>query len=201
MKKFILILLLYSSYFSLEAHNPLTSRVELVSSSNNKAVLNIYMTQSGLQKALLNEHNAIDFKELSRDQYEKLIIDYLKSRIKLSVNNNLLELGLSAVKLGSHETDAFFYIKNYPINTESLKVDIDAFKENGNQQTVFWWRSPKKNEKVVLSKKNDFKKDFGIKNNSPFLKNQYLLIFGILVISTIGFILFIKRKQLLTNGI
>jgi len=43
---------------------------------------------------------------------------------------------------------------------ENLEVKIDAFRENENHHSVFWWNKISGRSKVVLSEKNDFQSAF-----------------------------------------
>ncbi|MEM8939828.1 MAG: hypothetical protein AAGC64_10825 [Bacteroidota bacterium] len=145
------------------AHNPLTARFELKASLKEGALLHVYLTQLGVHNALVKQHPDVDFKSLELNAYKKLVVSYIRKHVCLKADEVNLELGYGAIKLGNHQTDLRFYVKKYPEKVKSLAVEIDAFKENGNQQTVFWWYTTEAATKVILSSENGFKGHFNTK--------------------------------------
>ena len=138
------------------SHNPLTSRFELRASLDKGALLNVYLTQSGVHSALLKKHPSINFPELSSSDYKSLLFKYIKSKVVIFADGEKLNLRYGAIKLGKHQTDMKFFIDNYPNKVQRLEVNIDAFKENGKQYSVFLWYAENKSSKVILSHKNNF---------------------------------------------
>ena len=156
----IAVLLCLLSLTNLEAHNPLTAKFELRASLEEGALLYVYLTQVSVHYALRKQHPDLDFDQVNADEYKRMVVQYLRAHIVLVADNIPLELGYGAIKLGSHQTDLRFYIENYPGQVEKLEVHLNAFQENGHQQTVFWWYTPEESSKVVLSAENGFREVF-----------------------------------------
>ena len=186
----------------LYAHDPLTSRFELHSNFSNGAVMRIYLTQAGVHRTLQKEHPGSDLE--NKEEYEKMIITYLKDHIDIEADGLPLKLNAGAIKLGSHETSVVFLVKNYPQNVKKLNVNIDAFKENGHHQTVFWWYTPGEKSRFVLSKRNGFQGFFEI-GKAPYGKELeqsiasfssawiFILAFSI---NALGVFFFFFRKRI-----
>lgn len=156
----LLLILLISTGNQLSAHDLLTSKFELQTDFEKGAILKAYLTQAGLHHALKKKYPKQGFAK--QGEYEAMIISYLKEHISIKANEIPMEFGFGAVKLGSHETDVIMHIKNYPKAVSKLEVNIDAFQENGNHHSVFWWFAPEETSKFVLAEKNDFHAFFEI---------------------------------------
>jgi len=186
----------------LYAHDPLTSRFELHSNFSSGAVMRIYLTQAGVHRTLQKEYPGSDLE--NKEAYEKMIISYLKDHINMEADGLRLELNAGAIKLGSHETSVVFLVKNYPESVKKLNVNIDAFKENGHHQTVFWWYTPQGKSRFVLSKRNDFQGFFEI-GEAPYGKQRDKAIAGFssawiftlaFFINAVGIFFFVFRKKI-----
>ena len=159
MKLFLLIIVIVLAPASAMTHNPLTAKFEL-DVLKEGALLNISTSQTGLHQALIKYYPKIDFSTISVRDYKKLTVAYLKKHLFLTTGDTILKIGKGGIKLGSHQTDLKFLIENYPKNVENLEVKIDAFRENENHHSVFWWNKISGRSKVVLSEKNDFQSAF-----------------------------------------
>ncbi|GEM_PF-3947296 len=196
-----LTLVFFFGVFAVFAHNPLTSRVELHANFEKGALLDIYLTQAGVHNALTANYPDVAFGEMELDEYKGYIIRYLKERIQLVADGNLLEVGGGAIKLGTHQTDVKLYVTNYPDHAAQLEVKIDAFKENGHQQTVFWWYTPEETSKAVLSKNNDFRASFGggLASNietAGLDRSSFILIMTLLALVLAAMmVLFVRSKM------
>lgn len=197
---FLSLVLLLLGLSQLYAHDPLTSRFELHSNFNNGAVMRIYLTQAGVHRTLQKEHPGSDLE--NKEAYEQMIISYLKDHINIDADGLPLELNSGAIKLGSHETSVVFLVKNYPQSVKKLNVNIDAFKENGHHQTVFWWYTPGEKSRFVLSKRNNFQAFFEI-GKEPYSKQADKAIAGFssawvfilaFSINAVGVFFFLRKK-------
>lgn len=146
---------------NVRAHNPLTAKFELNAVSENGAILHVHLSQTGLHQALTKHYTKVDFKTIETTDYKELAVQYLKKHLTIVADETPLIIGEGGIKLGSHQTDFRFLVKNYPRNIEVLTVDINAFKENENHHSVFWWTTKEAKRKVVLSPKNNYKSSFG----------------------------------------
>jgi len=192
----VAILLLLFGIQTAEAHNPLTARFDLVVPSNNDVVtLKLYLTQLGVHKALEKQYPEINFEDVEVSDYKRMVIDYLRLHIFLKADDVILELGTSAIKLGHHETDVIFFIKNYPNKVITLDVAIDAFSENGNQQSVFRWITQEKDAKVVLSHRNEFSMVLGKKKNINTSNFSFSIWVFLVLIPLISIVTFVFRQH------
>jgi len=159
MKNLIVLKLLFVlAIHSLHAHNPLTARFELHGTLEKGAMLHTYLTQVGVHQALVKEYPSTNWENVSTDEYKSKIVKYLRDHIFIEADGAALTLGKAAIKLGDHQTEVKFYIADYYLETEELHVHVNAFAENGNQQSVFWWYTPVKTSKTILSRNINFKK-------------------------------------------
>lgn len=156
MRKFLLIVAIALVYSSAVAHNPLTAKFELNATLPEGAILNIYLSQTGLHQALIKYYKQTDFSTISTSEYKKLTVQYLKEHFALVADNEVLKIGEGGIKLGNHQTDLKFLIENYPSKVSNLEVYINAFKENENHHSVFWWKRKDAKTKIILSANNDF---------------------------------------------
>lgn len=182
------------------AHNPLTSRVELHGNMEEGALLDIYLTQAGVHQALKSTYPDLDFTNMELDRYKELIVDYLKGHIHLMADDVPLVIGSGAIKLGNHQTEIKLYVKNYPSEIQKLDVRIDAFRENGHQQTIFWWYTPLQTSKIVLSPRNEFRASFGDPIFSGFVPevaaySSYLYGIGALTLVLAGIVMVLIRRK------
>lgn len=194
MKKNVFIGFLFSlTIHYLAAHNPITSKFELRASLEEGALLNIYLTQAGVHKALTKKYPEMPFEKMPLDEYKELIVSYVKEHTHLIADGVPLQIGEGRIKLTNHQTDLQFHLKNYSNSVEKLEVKVDAFQENKNQQTVFWWLTPNKSGKLSLAAHNNFKgtlekKTMGTKNKSTrkeFVSNHfkwYIVCFSLIAV-------------------
>lgn len=171
------------------AHNPLTAKVELNTRVVDMPMLHIYLSQTGLHQALVKYYDTTNFNAISRNEYKKLAVQYLKDHIQLVADDTPLAIGEGGIKLGSHQTDLRFLIKNFPQKVQQLQTTIDIGKENGNHHTVFWWLKKDASSKVVLSQQNNFQSTISADQfmaseqvSSSSITLIYLLAFGLIAI-------------------
>ncbi|MBT8191121.1 MAG: hypothetical protein HKO89_00470 [Saprospiraceae bacterium] len=158
MKYILLVVSIFLLCFNVMGHNPLTAKIELKATNERGAVLGIYLSQTGLHQALIKKYDEVDFESMAVHDYKELIVKYMKEHVELKADKQPLTIGEGGISLGNHQTDLKFFIDNYPGQTRSLDIHINAFEENDNHHTVFWWKRPDGKSKVILSKKaNDFR--------------------------------------------
>lgn len=199
MKKIIvLLLMLMVSVQTLYAHNPLSAMYYL-EVKNNISILNINLSQNGLNAALKKHYPKLKLEGLSELDYKQLTAKYLKENFYLEINGQSIHLLEGGIKLGNHQTDAKFITTKLPATFKNLNVHIKSFIENENHQTVFSLLLNGNTSKVILNKKNEysasvtFKDDAMIVNSKAFNKN-YLWCLAIIPIFMIGKKLVLMRK-------
>jgi hypothetical protein len=177
-------------------HNPLSARYHLEAGAP-ASLLTINLSQSGINQALLKTHDPQELAGLDQQQLEELIVDYVKRNFSLSVNKQEVALQAGGIKLGSHQTDLKFVLASFPEQVERIDVNIPAFSENDNHQTIFSYSIAGKDEHVILSLDNDYQSS--IIFQTPASSNSWLWIISLGLISLISIILlqgsFIKKHR------
>lgn len=191
MKKIVfLFLCLVVSSQTIKAHNPLSAMYYLEVKEDIN-ILNISLSQTGLNEALKKHYKNVDFNKLLGIEYKKLAVKYIKDNFYLKINNNEVTLQDGGIKLGNHQTDLKFVLKELPETFKILTVKINAFIENKNHQSVFSLRLNGKTSKIILSQNNNysasvtFKNNLMINNSNPFNK-KYLWFIVIIPIIFLG---------------
>ncbi|MEM1319605.1 MAG: hypothetical protein AAGG75_05075 [Bacteroidota bacterium] len=151
------------------AHNPLTAKFELKALPQGGAILNIYLSQVGLHQALTTHFQDTDFTTISSTAYKQLAVQYIKEKTHLRADGRPLLIGEGGIKLGHHQTDLKLAIEQYPNVVKQLEIKVDCFSENGNHHSVFWWKTPGRQAKVVLSKRNHYQATLGTKDEQPMV--------------------------------
>ncbi|WP_397363151.1 hypothetical protein [Olleya sp. R77988] len=182
MKKIVFLLFfLIISIKNIQAHNPLSAMYYL-EVKEDLGILNISLSQTGLNEALKKHYSSSNVVELSAIEYKQLAVRYLKENFNLNINGETIVLSEGGIKLGNHQTDAKFIVKDLPKTFKTLNIDINAFKENKNHQTVFSVLLNGNTSKVVLNKNKDytasvvFKKGLMVTNTSSFNTNYLWFI-------------------------
>lgn len=192
-----LLLILIVSIQTLHAHNPLSAMYYL-EVKEELSIININLSQSGLDAALKKHYHNAELDTLANIEYKQLAVSYLKKNFHLEVNGQRIELLEGGIKLGSHQTDAKFITSELPKAFKNLNVKIKAFVENEQHQTVFSLLLNGNTSKVILNKNNNysasviFKGDVMVNNSKAFNKN-YLWCFVLIPIFLFGKKL-IKKK-------
>jgi len=157
MQKWLLLVLLALAVRAGWAHDPLIATFKLKAQLGQGALLEINLPQAGVHRAMVKQHPEVNFDSLDLTVYKEMVVRYLKAHIYMEANGQALVMGHGAIKLGSHQTNLLFYVENYPAQVQRLDLHIDAFAENGNQQSIFWWYTPQESVKVVLATRNNFR--------------------------------------------
>lgn len=155
---FIFTILLFSA--GARAHNPLAAKFELDATLGQGAILNIYLSQTGLHQALIKHYAQRDFDSISESDYKELAVRYIKEHIRLKADNTALSIAEGGIKLGNHQTDLKFFIENIPGQFDVLDVEVRCFAENENHHSVFWLIGNDFKEKAILSARNGFRATF-----------------------------------------
>ncbi|MDA8693249.1 hypothetical protein N9L92_04235 [Saprospiraceae bacterium] len=177
-------------------HNPLSARYHL--ESNDKvSLLTINLSQDGVNSALYKVHNKEDIAALSRAEFEELIVDYIKSNFSLNIDGEVIRLNEGGIKYGSHQTDLKFVLPPLPSAFKEMVVDISAFKENENHQTIFSYSIQGLKDRAILKSKNDYRANFvkGDKLDSSQQMSISLVGFLILLSALLSF-LFYRNKNI-----
>lgn len=186
----LLLLVLIVSIQTMYAHNPLSAMYYL-EVKEDISILNISLSQTGLNEALKKHFSKIEIEQLSSITYKQLAVKYLKENFYLNINGTKMELLEGGIKLGNHQSDVKFIIDGLPKTFKSLNAEIKAFKENDHHQTIFSLLLNGNTSKVILNQNNNytasvtFKDNVMLTNANTFNKN-YLWFIGIIPIFLFG---------------
>ncbi|MBU2929685.1 hypothetical protein [Winogradskyella psychrotolerans] len=148
---FFIMLFMQTSY----AHNPLSAMYYL-EVKDGFGIVNLNLSQVGLHEAVFQNYTEEAIRNLSSENYKKLIVNYIKSHFFLIINDVKVELLDGGLKLGKHQTNMKFVTTKLPLEFESLEAHINAFKENEHHQTIFSLILNGKTSKVILNEANNF---------------------------------------------
>lgn len=185
MKNFMLGLLLLLSPLVTYGHNPLSARY-FIEAGENISLLTINLSQDGVNQVLLKKQKVSSLAGLSRGELEQTIVDYVKSNFNLSLDGQKIELLEGGIKLGSHQTDLKFVLPPFPKVTKRLEIDIPAFKENDNHQTIFSYKIHERSDRVILSKSNDYRSSIILATDSSTNKYTWLSL-GVVIFASLVF--------------
>ena len=183
-----LILVISPSYSF--GHNPLSARYHL-EAGEQASLLTVNLSQDGINQALLQTHDQQELEGMNQKQFEALIVDYVKRNFSLSVNDQEITLQKGGIKLGSHQTDLKFVLPAFIEQIEHVDVDIPAFNENENHQTIFSYNIAERAEHVILSLNNNYKSSINFQAAAS--ENSYLWLISLGAISLIVIILMKTR--------
>lgn len=155
MKLYIIGLIVLISPLITFAHNPLSARYHLTGTDAGSA-LAINLSQDGVNTALLKHYNQDYLNALSEQAFKELVVEYVKGNFHLSIDGKEMILGEGGIKLGAHQTDLKFVLPPIQSKPKKLEVNISAFKENGNHQTIFVYNINGLKGKEILSEHKGF---------------------------------------------
>ncbi|WP_424000169.1 hypothetical protein [Maribacter sp. IgM3_T14_3] len=118
------------------AHNPL-SVMNNMDVKTDFAILNVSLSQAGLHHAMVAFYSKQDLEKISKEDYKKLAVDYIKKHFELNINTTAIAILDGGIKLGSHQTDFKFISSKLPEAFDKMDLKIDAFAQNGHHQTIF----------------------------------------------------------------
>lgn len=189
------ILMVLSSKMAL-AHNPL-SAMYYFEVKGELGILNVSLSQAGLQEALLKHYSGTDFSLLTEVDYKQLAVDYIKENFHLTVNGDPIYLENGGLKLGNHQTDLKFISSELPKEFNNLDVAINAFRENDHHQTIFSWSLNGITDKLILKGDNEYRASVVFKNNKMVVQNRRINTNYLWFIAIVPFFI-VGRKLLLS---
>ncbi len=171
------------------AHNPLSAMYNL-DVKGDFGILNIGLSQDGLNQALIKSFPDVDIENLSSLEYKKLAVKYIKDNFTLSINDQDIAILDGGIKLGNHQTDLKFITSEIPKDFKTLAIEIDAYRENKHHQTIFLLSLNGNSSKVILSEKNEYQSSLVLRDNKMIIEVEgssenyfwYLLLIPMLII-------------------
>ncbi|MGI0116001.1 DUF6702 family protein [Zooshikella sp. RANM57] len=113
--------------------------------------------QQGVDIALRIYYGKERYSKLNIKEKEKLLGRYLLNNISIKIGGEKIVLDVNDVRFGRHETNVNINMLNVLKKVNELDVKITAMSEIGNQQNVVVLKFENKKEKIILSRKNNFK--------------------------------------------
>jgi len=176
MKSFILGMICIISPFISFGHNPLSAKYHL-EAGEKVSLLTINLSQDGVNQAMLKNYSEQQLAAMTENSFKELIVNYIKSNFNMTFDNQKIPLGQGGVKLGNHQTDLKFVLPATPHNIEKINIEITAFEENGNHQTIFSYKTKMTSGYEILSTKNNFKSTISVSNKKT--SNSLFWIFAL----------------------
>ena len=130
-----------------------------------------------------------------------MYVEYIKKKVTLLVDGNIVLFDSGGIKLGSHQTNIKFLLPDFPKEFKTVELNFPLFEENKEQNTVVKFELEKKTIRKILNHHNEFnllfennEKEFVEKDSSNTVLKYSL--FGLFILSITGIILyFVKRKS------
>lgn len=187
MKMLLIGLAIWVSPFLSFGHNPLSARYHL-EAGEHASLLTVNLSQEGVNYALLAKYSKAEIAELSQNAWEEIIVDYIKRNFHLSIDGKEITLKKGGIKLGSHQTDLKFVLP--PLSSEIRKIDIDipAFKENDQHQTIFSYGIYQKLGHEILRDENQYRSIITLQKAAVPTWVWFVLI------AIVGFVAFLRFK-------
>jgi len=126
--------------------------------------LTISVPLAGLHQALLSHHDETDLWIVEGSEYNtQLALKYLvsKSRVKIlstdPINSGtLIEMQSIQTRLGDHQSDFIFKLKNVPKKISGFDLEISAMSENIGHVNIARVIHGAANKKVILQFSNNY---------------------------------------------
>lgn len=160
------------------AHNALSARYFL-EATNQGSLLTINLSQTEVNHVMMLRFDKDYLEKLSLKEWKELVVNYIKEGFVLKIDGKKIELGKGGIRLGDHQTDLKFVLNPISEHTKNIFVHITSFQENRDHQTIFVYKIGSKKNKVILSKRNQYKSKISLKETkqSPLLWLGLLLWF------------------------
>lgn len=192
-KLLTLLILIMSSFISF-GHNPLSAKYHLAIKKEG-SILTINLSQDGVNAVLLKHNSKTHLEGLNDKEFKQLIINYIKSNFNIYIDREKVVLKEGGIRYGHHQTDVKFVLPSFSKKTQKIFVDIPAFSENNNHQTLFVYDFYGKREKAILSSKNEFKANILLKKRFTFNKTLLLTISSITSLLFVFLLITNKTKK------
>ncbi|MDP5078103.1 MAG: hypothetical protein NWQ19_08410 [Nonlabens sp.] len=181
MPKTLIRLIFIISPLLMWSHNPLSSTYNLEIGAN-ASLVSINLSQDAVNSALLKTHALSYLNGLERNEFEELVVAYVKANFNLTIDGTQIMLEKGGVKLGSHQTDLKFVLPPYPKKINDITIYIPAFKENGKHQTIFRYTVYDKQSRVILSQDNDYRAEIVITPAEPGLLGHKWFAYSVVAV-------------------
>jgi len=197
-KRVLAILLVCLCSLSLKAHQPDLSSTVLVEKENNEWIIQIRAALTAFEYEIKTNYGASAYS--SPEEFQELVLDHLKNNMAIMFDNNEVALHNGMVMLG-HETSAVFQVDEIPDIFHSISVMNSSFSDiSRNKGALIILKEGYSKDQFVLNNDNDHtielqlsdSKFIQVSTNHSGIRNQFLIVTGVLLLSVVFFVL--KKK-------
>jgi hypothetical protein len=188
------------SWSSVWAHDINTASV-VIKKMDSVWTIHLSFSRIGANYSM-SEFLKTDLTTLEASRFKEKLVQYVRSNLKLSVDDTSIPIGPGGIKLGNHQTDLRFFIPDFPPEYEQISLSIPLFNENANQHTIVRFSDGIDEIRKVLSHANNFTFRFKLTPDG-FVETidgttRYLFIFGIPLVGVLLWfiwMIFSKKKR------
>jgi len=155
MSKYLALGLFFCMLLSSRAHNPNNTALSLIQEKGLWS-LHLLISQQGAHEALQHHYKKVDLHLLSKADYQKKYMQYVRDKLIIWVDTQRIQLGSGGIKLGKHQTEIRWLLPTFPLAYETLKMEVNVFCENPSQHTMVRITDGNKRFRKLLHKKNGF---------------------------------------------
>ncbi len=119
-------------------------------------VMQLSFAQASLDAAMEKNFPREAYSELPEYEIKQWIVDYVRSRIIISIDAERLELGAGGILLGSHQTDLKFTIPDLPLFPDEMTIRVPICENSNNHTNLLRIYQGDQMSKFFLSADNDF---------------------------------------------
>ena len=186
MKNIIIGLICMVSPLLTFGHNPLSARYYL-EANEQVSLLTVNLSRDGINQALIKQYGSDRLQAFSKNELEKVIVDYIKRHFNLSYDDINITLSEGGIKLGSHQTDLKFVLPPILNNFDKMTIAIQAFKENKNHQTIFSYNINGIEDYTILSSPNNYQSTIKLKLKTSGIgyRQNWIFIIGLIIIAVL----------------
>ena len=99
-------------------------------------VLEMELSEDGVSSTMEGYLDEGLLRDLSREEYEREILEYVKTHFRLRVDGRLTTIGLRSLKADDEAALLTFDVSNIPIRPRLMEVQIPMFDEQPDQRNL-----------------------------------------------------------------
>ncbi len=150
----LLAAVLWLAAASASAHQPDVSSLTLVEQPLGRWMLQLNAPMTAFQHEVRITYGADSYA--SAEEFNQLLLEYLRAQIALRINNNDVTLGNGFVKLG-HATTVVFELADFPEVVEEVWIKNHGFTNIRDSRSVFSiFKDGLDRDSFILNKENNF---------------------------------------------
>ena len=152
MLRFCILIFFLVATGSLFAHQPDKSSTMLVEKEDGKWVLQVRAALTAFEYEVKHAFGKGSYN--SPEEFEALVMEHLRNRIDLTIDEQTYMLGTGSVQLG-HKTNVLFEIENEILELNKISVSQKSFADiNRNQSALVLLKKGLKPQQFILDQSN-----------------------------------------------